>query len=290
MEPAPPRGRPSDGKTAARFVLTAYDFSRAYDVIDHQMLRLKMSRHLPRCVPPGSTTSSVTAGRAPKSTAYAVTAARSAPAFPRVVVCSDSQAALATLASGAGAQTTALGAALWDLLLELSAGGRLGAPAAGPRTLWAPGNETADRLAKEASSLPQDDVHVDVHTITRAVGRSASKAWRRSWNDSLFRRIMEDRMPSPVQESRDDAVNVHQLRSGHWGRASSYLHRIGRNPSHACRQCSVPRCPAALCLVCREGPDTPEHVLHAWLAYASVFSAISGLRRRSCGTAGPWRP
>ena len=41
MEPAPPRGRPSDGKTAARFVLTAYDFSRAYDVIDHQMLRLK---------------------------------------------------------------------------------------------------------------------------------------------------------------------------------------------------------------------------------------------------------
>ena len=46
----PPRGRPSDGKTAARFVLTAYDFSRAYDVIDHQMLRLKMSRHLPRCI------------------------------------------------------------------------------------------------------------------------------------------------------------------------------------------------------------------------------------------------
>ena len=27
----PPRGRPSDGKTAARFVLTAYDFSRAID-------------------------------------------------------------------------------------------------------------------------------------------------------------------------------------------------------------------------------------------------------------------
>ena len=46
----PPRGRPSDGKTAARFVLTAYDFSRAYDVIDHQMLRLKMSRHLPCCI------------------------------------------------------------------------------------------------------------------------------------------------------------------------------------------------------------------------------------------------
>ena len=115
-----------------------------------------------------------------------------------LVVCSDSQAALATLASGAGAQTTALGAALWDLLLELSAGGRRVHLQWVPAHCGLPGNETADWLAKEASSLPQDDVHVDVRTITRAVGRSASKAWRRSWNDSLFRRIMEDRMPSPV--------------------------------------------------------------------------------------------
>ena len=46
----PPRGRPVDGKTAARFVLTAYDFSRAYDVIDHHMLLLKMLQHLPRCL------------------------------------------------------------------------------------------------------------------------------------------------------------------------------------------------------------------------------------------------
>ena len=193
-----------------------------------------------------------------------------------LVVCSDSQAALATLASGAGAQTTALGAALWDLLLELSAGGRRVHLQWVPAHCGLPGNETADRLAKEASSLPQDDVHVDVRTITRAVGRSASKAWRRSWNDSLFRRIMEDRMPSPVQESRDDAVNVHQLRTGHWGRASSYLHRIGRNPSRACRQCSVPRCPAALCLVCREGPDTPEHVLLECPCLAGVRLCLLG--------------
>ena len=30
-----PRGRPSDGKTAVRFVLTAYDFSHAHHVTDH---------------------------------------------------------------------------------------------------------------------------------------------------------------------------------------------------------------------------------------------------------------
>ena len=108
-----------------------------------------------------------------------------------------------------------------------------------------PGNETVDRLAKEASSLPQDDVSVDVRTITRAVGRSASKAWRRSWNDSLFRRIMGDTVPRPVLVPRNDAFNVHQLGAGHWGRATSYLHRTGRNPSCACQKCSELKCPAA---------------------------------------------
>ena len=130
-----------------------------------------------------------------------------------LVVCSDSQAALATLASGAGAQTTALGAALWDLLLELSAGGRRVHLQWVPAHCGPPGNETADRLAKEASSLPQDDVHVDVRTITRAVGRSASKAWRRSWNDSLFRRIIEDRMPNPVLNSGGSLRTGCQIRS-----------------------------------------------------------------------------
>lgn len=69
-------------------------------------------------------------------------------------------------------------------------------------------------LAKEVSSLPQEDAPVDVRTLTRAVGRSASKAWRCSWPDSLFRRTMGDRMPKPVTKSRDDAVNVHQLPKG----------------------------------------------------------------------------
>ena len=113
--------------------------------------------------------------------------------LPRVV-CSDSRTALATLASNAGAQTTTFGAALWGFLLELSAGGRQ------VHLQWAsahfglPGNETADRLAKEASSLPQDDVSVDVRTFTYAVGRSASRTWYRSWNGSLFRRIIGVRM------------------------------------------------------------------------------------------------
>ena len=39
-----PRGRPADGRTAEKFALLAFDFSWAYDVIDHKMLRLKLLR------------------------------------------------------------------------------------------------------------------------------------------------------------------------------------------------------------------------------------------------------
>ncbi|KAF0300623.1 RNA-directed DNA polymerase from mobile element jockey [Amphibalanus amphitrite] len=47
--PKPRRG-PEDGVTADRFVLLAFDFSRAYDTIDHRMLHLKLLKLLPRCL------------------------------------------------------------------------------------------------------------------------------------------------------------------------------------------------------------------------------------------------
>ncbi|KAF0301101.1 hypothetical protein FJT64_026528 [Amphibalanus amphitrite] len=73
---------------------------------------------------------------------------------------------------------------------------------------------------------------------------------------------MRDRMPAPLNNlDRDAAVNVHQLRAGHWGRSEQYLHRIGRRPIPTCQQCNLKACPAARCIVCREGADTPEHVL-----------------------------
>lgn len=198
-----------------------------------------------------------------------------------IVLCTDSRAALATLASGAAAQTSELGATVWRLLLQAAAGGR------DIYLQWVPAhcglasNERADELAKGASSLPQDGTPVDVRSLTRAVARSASKAWRRSWPDSLFRRIMGDRMPAPVlTDIRDDAVNVHQLRAGHWSRSRQYLHRIGRLPSPACQQCPDRGCPSARCIVCREGPDTPEHVLLR-------CPCLAGMRLRLFGTIYP---
>ena len=45
-----PRGRPQDGRTADKFVLLAFDFSRAYDTVDHRMIFAKLLRHLQQCM------------------------------------------------------------------------------------------------------------------------------------------------------------------------------------------------------------------------------------------------
>ncbi|KAF0309739.1 Ribonuclease H [Amphibalanus amphitrite] len=179
-----------------------------------------------------------------------------------IVICTDSQAALRMLESGASSQTTHLGISIWEDLLALSS---RGSPI---RLQWVPAhcglreNERADELAKEASGLPQEAAATDVRTLTKAVARCASHRWRQEWPSSFFKDIMRDRMPAPLNNlDRDAAVNVHQLRAGHWGRSEQYLHRIGRRPIPTCQQCNLKACPAARCIVCREGADTPEHVL-----------------------------
>ena len=91
------------------------------------------------------------------------------------------QAALVTLASRAGTQKTALGAVIWRLLLAASTEGRQIRLQLVTAHCGLPGNERADEMAKEASSLPQEDTPVDVRNITEAINRAASKE---RWPDS----------------------------------------------------------------------------------------------------------
>ena len=68
--------------------------------------------------------------------------------------------------------------------------------------------------------------------------------------------------PRPVAGgNRETAVDVHQLRAGHWTSSILWRHRVGQAPTRDCDWCEDKRCPAALCLVCREEADTPEHIL-----------------------------
>ena len=81
-------------------------------------------------------------------------------------------------------------------------------------------------------------------------------------------------------EDRTTAVDIHQLRAGHWSGAEQYPHRIGRRPTPGCRLFSDVGCTSALCRLCREEADTPQHVLLR-------CPALAGRRLRRLGTINP---
>ena len=95
--------------------------------------------------------------------------------------------------------------------------------------------------------------------------RAATAARQRaieSWPGGWYRTLMGDQMPPPViAGDRSSAVDVHQLRAGHWSGSQQYMHRIGRNPTEECHQCSNTLCTPGWCIVCHEEGDTPSHVL-----------------------------
>ncbi|KAF0311097.1 putative RNA-directed DNA polymerase from transposon BS [Amphibalanus amphitrite] len=180
-----------------------------------------------------------------------------------VVICTDSQSALAALREGPAAQYSPLGGAIWRALRGLTAGGRQ------VHLQWVPshcgleGNERADSIAKEASNLAQDQAPIDVQTAHRAAARVARARTIQAWPAGWFRRLTGDRLPPAVAGGdRSAAVDVHQLRAGHWTSSTQWRHRVGLAPSRlaGCEQCDDQHCRAALCPVCREEADTPQHV------------------------------
>ena len=198
-----------------------------------------------------------------------------------VIACTDSRAALALLESGAGAQRSQVGTDIWELLTRITSTDREVRLQWVPAHCGLPGNERADALAKEAAALDQEDVPVCPRALTQAVSRAANRSLRRHWPDGLFRRIWRDRAPTPVAtDDRRSAVDVHQLRAGHWGHSRQYVHRIGRLPTPACGGCNDASCPAALCDVCGEEADVPEHVLLR-------CPSLAGIRLRLFGTIYP---
>ena len=228
----------------------------------------------------------VAAGKACSSTRAELTALlaalRTVTVIPgttnNIIVCTDSQAALRLLYNGPAAQGTPLDAELWTALLALQERNCPVHLQWVPSRCGLPGNERADVLAGEASALPQEDVPTDLRTLVGAVRRAAVRQWRSGWPASFFKAIMGDRTSAPVPvDDRDAAVNVHQLRAGHWGRAESYLHCIGRRPTDTCAGCSDGDCPASRCLVCREEADSPAHVLLR-------CPCLAGTRRRLLGS------
>ena len=136
---------------------------------------------------------------------------------------------------------------------------------------------------------------MDVTTVYRAAVRHARARSTSQWPSDWYRTLMEGRLPPPVRcSNRWDAVEIHQLRAGHWSGSAQYLHRIGRLPSPQCAQCNgarrdarPPRCEAGWCRACGEEVDTPDHVLLRCPAlmvtrhrlFGTIFPAMSDVRR-----------
>ncbi|KAF0297293.1 Retrovirus-related Pol polyprotein from type-1 retrotransposable element R1 4 [Amphibalanus amphitrite] len=135
-----------------------------------------------------------------------------------------------------------------------------------------PRNEAADVLAGEAAALEQEIASIDVNTIYKTAARLARDRAARdrpSYPDPTrraatgwYRELMGKRYPPPVSNlNRRAAIDVHQIRTGHWSGSTQFLHSIGRSPSAACARCRDLLCEAARCPLCGEEAETPRHIL-----------------------------
>ena len=112
-----------------------------------------------------------------------------------IVICTDSQSALASLWDGSAAQTTPLGISIWRSLSRLAKGGRQ------VNLQWVTshsgleGKDRADVIAKELRFLDQTDAAVDVRTIHQAAARQAQTRILQSWPAGWYRRLMCSHLP-----------------------------------------------------------------------------------------------
>ena len=102
-----------------------------------------------------------------------------------------------------------------------------------------PGNEIADKLAKEGASLEQDDRKTTYQEAKTIIKRNSKKNWLDSHRDYNKK--------DPYHHlSREDQVIIFRLRTGH-NRLHSHLKRLNLCPSDAC--------------LCGHAPMTAEHIL-----------------------------
>ena len=114
-----------------------------------------------------------------------------------------------------------------------------------PSHIGIKGNETADQLAKQGSSLPQPQAPVSYETASRIIKTNLQEEWLNSWAMGPTGRNVYRYMSGPRPK---DAVNglkrheqsiIFQLRTGHVP-LNGYLHRIKPQQSPACPLCNEP--------------------------------------------------
>ena len=114
-----------------------------------------------------------------------------------------------------------------------------------PSHIGLKGNEIADQLAKQGSSLPQPQAPVSYETVSRMIKANQQENWLNSWASGTTGRNVYRYMNGPRP---NDAVNglarreqavIFQLRTGHVP-LNNYLHRMRPQQPPACPLCNEP--------------------------------------------------
>ena len=108
-----------------------------------------------------------------------------------------------------------------------------------------PGNEHADKLAKEGASKEQTDKPCDNNTVKQILKNNFKEKWLISWATGQTGRIMYQEMnkPNPHDSintlSRKEQCTIFQLRTGH-NKLNAHLNRINPQIAPVCRGCGYP--------------------------------------------------
>ena len=142
-------------------------------------------------------------------------------------IITDSQSAITTLQQGPGNQYSKTGNTIWRIIIELSRMYNM-------KFQWIPGhkeiegNEEADKIAGEATTLPQDEVPIDFITAKAAIKRHLyEENIKKLESADTFHQKATNSRPKPLPKdlSRRDEVIIHQLRTGKSPIAANCLYK-----------------------------------------------------------------
>ena len=157
-----------------------------------------------------------------------------------VLLLTDSKSALQRLASGPNGVKLKIEAEVWNHanILERKGVQIILQWVPGHVGVW--GNEQVDEVAKSACQLPQQEIPIDLNTAKATVKRYVSKEWRKGVRHQTLLTNELQKPPNNKEQhlSRRDRIYLSQIRTGeHCPIFNSYLFRIGKKQSPACRKC-----------------------------------------------------